>query len=637
MKKTKPNILTEEAQTETQFFNKQGGQSSFFTKPANGTNSGAAVVQRKCDECEKEDEQVQKKEMGTVQKKEEGSADSPPPPETEMQATTVPATPSSAVTNIIVEDTETPDAGQIRKTELLARLKTEICDSVNQALTGTPFSADSCPYIKASFEKHQNSSPATIEALIHRYAPATAQATTAEALIQGMKARAYTASLQWVQNGGNMSEVMQIFDGTGEGIGSAIGNVVSGIGSMFFKSDTGGAKASTTQSPKSVMNSLGKGAPIESGTRSKMEDAFGTSFSDVEIHTDSHAAKLSGDMNARAFTVGNHIAFGSGEHQPGNIVSDALMAHELAHTVQQSGSNANDTGSDYAALEEDADNASVGAIGKMLTGKELPREKKKSPKAKAGLKLSRCSGCGGDKEKKPEPQPPKMIDEPTNYASYELWLASFPPYDAVSGDKDLMDISPPGLKALIAPSGGFVCDCADVSIMLKHYYHKMKGTNYTFKAGGGGSVKEYKLGAGVTDDEVRKIAIQIGSINFQDDRGGRKDTATSMISFYKKGQNRLTNLSALIDAGLKPGDVFVWKKIDSSAQGFDGHVQTVQSVDTTNGVITFVQGNMSAGVGTGNLQQRVRTYYELTGDPDGRANILPNNGEESFFGAGPWK
>ncbi len=54
-------------------------------------------------------------------------------------------------------------------------------------------------------------------------------------------------------------------------------------------------------------------------------------------HTDSNASSVSNRVNARAFTVGNHVAFGGGEYKPGTLAGDALIAHELAHTVQQQG------------------------------------------------------------------------------------------------------------------------------------------------------------------------------------------------------------------------------------------------------------------------------------------------------------
>jgi hypothetical protein len=79
------------------------------------------------------------------------------------------------------------------------------------------------------------------------------------------------------------------------------------------------------------------GQPLVAGTRAFMESAFGQGFSHVRIHTDTQAAALSAGLNARAFTIGQDIAFGVGEYQPGTLIGDALIAHELAHVIQQGG------------------------------------------------------------------------------------------------------------------------------------------------------------------------------------------------------------------------------------------------------------------------------------------------------------
>ncbi|SEL13995.1 protein of unknown function [Haloferax larsenii] len=61
------------------------------------------------------------------------------------------------------------------------------------------------------------------------------------------------------------------------------------------------------------------------------------SLDDVRIHTGPSAAKACKDINARAFTVGNHIAFNHGEYDPSSAEGQHLLAHELAHVRQQAG------------------------------------------------------------------------------------------------------------------------------------------------------------------------------------------------------------------------------------------------------------------------------------------------------------
>jgi hypothetical protein len=81
--------------------------------------------------------------------------------------------------------------------------------------------------------------------------------------------------------------------------------------------------------------SSGGGRPLDAGVRERMETGFGSSFSGVRIHADGEAARLSDLVNARAFTHGSDVFFGGGEYAPGTAAGDRLLAHELAHTLQQ--------------------------------------------------------------------------------------------------------------------------------------------------------------------------------------------------------------------------------------------------------------------------------------------------------------
>lgn len=71
------------------------------------------------------------------------------------------------------------------------------------------------------------------------------------------------------------------------------------------------------------------------GMRTFMEPRFGQDFSGVRVHTDAKAASSAEALNARAYTVGNHVVFGAGQYSP------HLMAHELAHVVQQGAAASN--------------------------------------------------------------------------------------------------------------------------------------------------------------------------------------------------------------------------------------------------------------------------------------------------------
>lgn len=77
------------------------------------------------------------------------------------------------------------------------------------------------------------------------------------------------------------------------------------------------------------------GQPLDAQTRAFMEPRFGHDFSAVRVHSDGRAAESARAVSAHAYTVGNHVAFGEGKYQPGSEVGRRLLAHELAHVVQQ--------------------------------------------------------------------------------------------------------------------------------------------------------------------------------------------------------------------------------------------------------------------------------------------------------------
>ncbi len=328
----------------------------------------------------------------------------------QRQEETTPDTTTATNTQgrFLTDDSATPGEGQMTKSAFLQRLNTEVCATVDEALRSTGSSSDNCPYIREVFARYQNNTPARIEQVLQRYEPSTQSAQSADDLIQMIKAHAFTAAIQWATNGtlpglsqgiageisagvssvsNAISTVTTGISNTVSSIGSGISSAVSGIGSLFFKSKAGGNQV--TQSPQGVMQSLGKGNSLSSDTKGRMESAFGTNFSDVQIHTDSKASGLSNSMNARAFTVGNHIAFGSGEHKPGTLIGDALMAHELAHVEQQRGMAGNINVEDQL-LEQEANQAASGVLLAQYDQKNKGR--KIQTKSMGGLKIQRCAG-----------------------------------------------------------------------------------------------------------------------------------------------------------------------------------------------------------------------------------------------------
>lgn len=81
----------------------------------------------------------------------------------------------------------------------------------------------------------------------------------------------------------------------------------------------------------------GKGQPLSAGQQSFYGTRMGADFSQVKIHTGLEAAASAKDINAQAYAYGNHIVFNEGKYQPEASEGKHLLAHELAHVVQQGG------------------------------------------------------------------------------------------------------------------------------------------------------------------------------------------------------------------------------------------------------------------------------------------------------------
>ena len=78
------------------------------------------------------------------------------------------------------------------------------------------------------------------------------------------------------------------------------------------------------------------GEPMSPGLQDYFESRFDRNFGDVRLHHDRQSASSANRLNARAYTIGHNITFGSGEFSPDSTEGRRLLAHELTHVVQQS-------------------------------------------------------------------------------------------------------------------------------------------------------------------------------------------------------------------------------------------------------------------------------------------------------------
>ncbi|MEE8295823.1 MAG: DUF4157 domain-containing protein, partial [Sphingomonadales bacterium] len=106
---------------------------------------------------------------------------------------------------------------------------------------------------------------------------------------------------------------------------------------MQTKAAPGKGGAVSPRVANSIKGLRGGGAPLAKSTKAFFEPRFGQDFSKVRLHTDAKAADMADSIRAKAFTLGNDIAFAKGAFNPESKSGKQLLAHELTHTVQQGG------------------------------------------------------------------------------------------------------------------------------------------------------------------------------------------------------------------------------------------------------------------------------------------------------------
>jgi hypothetical protein len=135
---------------------------------------------------------------------------------------------------------------------------------------------------------------------------------------------------------------------------------------MLHRSAAGPAALTVPPLVNSVLGSPGRS--LDPVTRSSMESRFGHDLGGVRVHTDSRAAESARAVNAHAYTVGQDIVFDRGRYDPLTAGGRHLLAHEVAHTIQQGGLQRSPAVSlemspEYSALEHEADRAADAVAG----------------------------------------------------------------------------------------------------------------------------------------------------------------------------------------------------------------------------------------------------------------------------------
>ncbi len=272
------------------------------------------TVQRKCATCEEQEGALQRKAL----------------PQTQLSAG------EGAAPGVIVDDdVALAGPGQISRAAFMATVRTQVTTACNEELAQVGRTAADCPYLRYWLDYYDRRSAHQIERAVAIYTGGGSRG--AQALLDAVVDRVRTAVRIWAATG-KVTGLPSAVATEGEPQQPSVAAAPPAAAVERKANDPSGpsvASGAEPSSPDAVRARLGDGRPLDAHLRGRMEHGFGRGFDSVRVHTDANAAGLATDLGARAFTVGGDIAFAAGEFQPGTPRGDLLLAHELAHTVQQ--------------------------------------------------------------------------------------------------------------------------------------------------------------------------------------------------------------------------------------------------------------------------------------------------------------
>ncbi len=217
-------------------------------------------------------------------------------------------------------------------------------------------------------------------------------------------------------------------------------SALRGVNYQVHLSDPADEKQATDHRLTSIVSAgvqdavTSTGQPLESSTRSFMEQRFGHDFSRVKVHTDTKAIESSAELNARAYTVGSDIVFGEGEYAPGTRNGRSLIAHELAHVVQQQESTL--SALSMVDANDPSEQEAEAASSAIMNGRTVPF-------LQPGLaRIARQEDTTG--------RPSALAAEGRAYPRVKVWINSFIPHEKVNG--------PPGYECFSGDNRSFSND-----------------------------------------------------------------------------------------------------------------------------------------------------------------------------------
>jgi hypothetical protein len=296
----------------------------------------------------------------------------------------------------LLVDTVPTNPGQMLKSQFLDQLGALVL-AATEPLLGPEFAGIDSP-VAQQLSRYRGMPATAVEAQVRRTTPSAAGVGSAAEMLPIVVARMRVGVETWRQTGQLPPE-----------LGGADPAAMATAGppqAQALRAPDGSATLASLEAD------LGPGRSLDASVASRMSVALDADLSAVRVHTDERAARMATDAGARALAIGQHVVMGAGAYQPGTVEGDALLAHELAHTVQQAGVGADPVArgkpiaGESAAAEADADAAAEGAMARLLGGQRDAAR----PKLAGELSLQRCDGRRTTPQPRVDPWVQSMID-----------------------------------------------------------------------------------------------------------------------------------------------------------------------------------------------------------------------------------
>ena len=328
------------------------------------------------------------------------------------------------------------------------------------------------------------------------------------------------------------------------------------------------------------------GQPLGDATREFMEPRFSHDFSHIRVHTDANAAESARNLNALAYTVGRDVVFAGERFAPQTPAGRELLAHELAHTIQQ-GANSNamqtpltiDDPESLAEKEADdtAERVIAGAPAKKNltssqhaiqrqtpggdTGKKLPEKKDAGEVVVEGLKTVAEQAADDN------PQVKKVIIDPIKDKLKGQWgrLGTGEKVATIGLGAGTLGMA--GGAMLSDPGGRKQLEGVNLAAPLTLIpYMPLSSFKYTLPGGEGPGQRLFKFETGFKADDLINLRTEARGLP-------KMSLGVNMQWGYDPATDRLSLLGGDASLGIVPGlslSAGAYKDVARSPQTFMG-------------------------------------------------------------------